>query len=432
MSLLSRAVLIVLLSALTGPLIAAEPPAEVTWSDCVKLAAQHNPALAAARAQIEAARADTDVARAALRPQLSAGASAKYTERSGRVSSSDTSYGADVQVEQSLYSGGRNTANVRSARASQDRTEATAAGNCAQLTYELRSAFVSLLYAQEQVDVLRDIEKRRRDNTELVNLRYDGGREHKGSLAMSKATLNEASADLRQAERQVIIARRTLLEAMGMSGAPAMVKAKGLLATGDVPEAQEWTRSAQRTPEYAAALASVESARAQWAVARSGYLPEASASAGAGRSGNQDEFRDDQWSVGLRVSFPFWSGGRNVAQVRRAEASLREAEANLADTRDHRARDLAETWLAFTNAVDAVAVQRTYLEAAGIRAEIARQQYGDGLLSFDNWDLIESDVIGRRKSLLDRQRGGMLAEAAWNRVTGGAAFNATPAESGGR
>ena len=67
-------------------------------------------------------------------------------------------------------------------------------------------------------------------------------------------------------------------------------------------------------------------------------------------------------------------------------------------------------------------MQRHYVAAADIRAEISRQQYDDGLLSFENWDLIENDLINKRKGLLDSQRAALLAETAWWRATGYEAF----------
>ena len=69
-----------------------------------------------------------------------------------------------------------------------------------------------------------------------------------------------------------------------------------------------------------------------------------------------------------------------------------------------------------------MAVQKKYVEASDIRAEIARQQYEDGLLSFENWVLIEDDVISRRKLLLDAQKNAMAAEAAWWKAIGYNAF----------
>jgi len=409
------------LLVLTGTTAGAEAPTgTLSWADCVTCATAHHPALAATRAQIDAAAADTQVARAAMRPQLSAGASADRSSRAGINDGADPSYGVSASFAQSLYSGGRNTANLRSTRAAYDRTEASAAATLASVTYDLRTAFVSVLYGQERIDVLRRIERRLQDNKELVELRYEGGREHKGSLAMSRAACHAAAVDSRQAERELGVAQQTLLRTMGVPGTACVVRAA--FVTDVVPREANWLEAARETPGYAAAAAARAVAEAELAAARSGYFPDLSLGASASRSGDSMALDNDQWSAGLRVSFPFWSGGRTRADVSRARASVREAEANLAGAVHGRARDLADAWLAFTNAAENVTVRAAYLSAAETRAEIARQQYGDGLLSFDNWDLIESDLIARRRSLLESQRAAMQAEAAWWRTTGRSAF----------
>ena len=106
----------------------------LSWADCVRLAAEKNPALAAAHKQVEAAEAGVGVARSALRPQLSVGASADRSGRDGTDSTSDTSYGTSVSVEQSLYSGGQKKASVHAALASLEGTAESGKSTGSQVT----------------------------------------------------------------------------------------------------------------------------------------------------------------------------------------------------------------------------------------------------------------------------------------------------------
>jgi len=394
----------------------------LTWEDCVRLAAKHNPALIAAREQVAAAEAGIRAARSAMLPQLSIGTSAEYGEQSGSETDGDTSYGASLSVGQSLYSGGENHAKVRAAEAGLDKAKAGANGTSADRTYDLRSAFVELLHAQEQLDLLRKIEERRKDNLELVDLRYEGGREHKGSLALSQAAFYEAAVDVGQAEREVKVARQTLMRTIGMEGEAGALSVTGKLQTTPAPEISDWGRKARETPEYAQTLAEKSAAEAQVESARSGYLPDLSLNGSAGRYRDEDAFEDDRWSVGLKLTFPFWSGGGSKYEYQQAKANLREAEANLTDTLNTEAKDLAETLMTFENAVETVSVREKFIEASEVRAAIARQQYEDGLLSFENWDLIENDLIANRKHLLDAQKAAILAEAAWWKKSGHGVF----------
>jgi outer membrane protein TolC len=97
---------------------------------------------------------------------------------------------------------------------------------------------------------------------------------------------------------------------------------------------------------------------------------------------------------------------------------LAAAEASLADTRNSQRTRVDQSLQSFQEAVEALAVRRQFLEAQELRATIAREQYGNGLLKFDNWDIIENDLINRQKSLLETRRQAWRAEAAWWQVTG--------------
>jgi len=394
----------------------------LSWADCVRLAAENSPALIASRRQVETAEVSVGIARSALLPQLSAGASASRSDRDGAGAASDTSYSASVSVDQSLYSGGRNQASIRAARASLERTTAAGDDTGAQLTYDLRAAFVDVLYAGEQVALLHTIEARRRENLELVELRYEGGREHKGSLASSRASLFDAQVQVKQATRRTFVNRSVLCRTIGIESMPQGTGISGSMNEVAIPKDGPIETIAKRTPTFRASLASVAAAEADLAGARGGYRPSLSLSGSAARSGDNDAFEDDSWAVGLKLSLPLWSGGKTGHEVTKARAAVAAANADLADTFNGVINSLAEARQGLMNAVEDVEVQEKYLEAAETRAEIARQQYEDGLLSFENWVVIEDDLVNRKKQLLDARRSAMRAEASWWRATGRSVF----------
>ncbi|MBM4147732.1 MAG: TolC family protein [Lentisphaerae bacterium] len=407
---------------LSASVLAAAGADTLTWEECVSLAADNSPSLAAARARVDAADASVGAARSGYLPQLSVGASADHSGNSSADSETDVSYGASFDASQSLYKGGETRARVDSARSALNRAAASAAGEAATVTFNLRRSFVNLLHAQEQLNLTREIEARRRDNLELVELRHEGGREHSGSLAMSRAAHHEAEVDVVQAERQVAIARDSLSREIGSALLPATTRAEGSLDSRPVPDVADWTRLARNTPALAEATASLAAAEARLRQARAGYQPDLALSGSAGRYGSDGDFEDDRWSVRLRLSYPFWPGGSTAHEVRQARASLDESTAALDQTLRKNATDIETAHGAFADASEGAEVQRRYLEAAEARAAIARQQYEDGMLGFENWDIIENDLIGRRKRLLDSRRSLALAEAAWQRAIGISAF----------
>ena len=403
----------------------------LSWQDCDRLAASNSPVLRATEAQAAISQAGVKVARSALFPQLVLGASAGRSHQDTDVTGTRSSYRVVANLEQSLYTGGKNQAAVRSARSAVDKTRAAVGNTLAEISCSLRNAFVDLLYAQRQVDLLQAIERRRADNLELVDLRYEGGREHKGSLALSRASLNDAQVQIRQARRRVEVNRQVLQRTMGWT-----CPWEGLTVTGDLraaqaPAAGDVESLARRTPACAETMAAVEAARAQVDAARSGFRPQVGLSGSAGRFGDDDAFDNEDWSLGLSLTFPLWLGGRASHEMTQAVAALAEAEAQWAAKIDAEVRRLEEERRIWADAVEQVAVQQTYVEAADLRAEIARRQYEDGLLTFENWSLIEDDRISRQKQYLDAEQTALHAEAAWWLLVGRNEFSSLYPEGEG-
>lgn len=395
----------------------------LSWQECFRLTASHHPSLLAAQERVRAARSGLAAIQSELLPQLSLYTGATHTERDGQSASDNAALDATVSAEQVLYSGGRNSAAIESARAALALAWADQRAINVELTYHLRIAFVNLLAAQSRVGVVQQIEQRRRENSELVRLRYEGGREHKGSLAMIEAGLVQAQTELRQAERARKTACRLLLYTMGWTNGPDELVVVEDFKAAPPPKGVDVVALAEQTPDIDKALAQLRSAEAALASARSGNRPDLRLVGSAGRSGDTGSFDTDQWSVGIRLSFPFWSGGRTRHEVDQAGAQRRVAEEQLAEQRLQVIENLYDVLQSYENAVEDEQVQMRYFEAADLRAEIARQQYGAGLLSFENWDVIENERIAYQRQLLDAQRLTLLAEAAWNYATGYDAFS---------
>ena len=79
---------------------------------------------------------------------------------------------------------------------------------------------------------------------------------------------------------------------------------------------------------------------------------------------------------------------------------------------------LKQTHAAFVEAVERLSVDEAFLEAAITRAEIARSKYAQGLMSFEDWDRIENDLIVRQKAVLFSRRDRVTAQAAWEQAQG--------------
>jgi outer membrane protein len=80
--------------------------------------------------------------------------------------------------------------------------------------------------------------------------------------------------------------------------------------------------------------------------------------------------------------------------------------------------NLKQTYASYAESAEKLKVDQAFLDAAFTRAEIARSKYNNGLMSFEDWDRLESDLIQRQKNFLQSQRDRVVAEAAWEQAQG--------------
>ncbi len=253
---------------------------------------------------------------------------------------------------------------------------------------------------------------------ELVKLRYEGGREHKGSLLTAQANLAQAEFEVAQAERNIDLAQRDLTKELGRTELTP-IKVKGTFEIEySRREKPDFKSLAESNPVLGKLIAQKEAARLDLKSARADFFPQVYASASAGRSASEWPPEEDAWSVGVSLSFPLFEGGSRIAEVSRARSKLTQAQAEERSGGDSVILTLEETWTGFQDAIDKIEVKRKFLEASEERAKITHAQYSTGLISFDNWTIIEDDLVNVKKSFLDTQANALIAEANWTRAKG--------------
>jgi outer membrane protein TolC len=76
-------------------------------------------------------------------------------------------------------------------------------------------------------------------------------------------------------------------------------------------------------------------------------------------------------------------------------------------------------WTQLQDAVDNIEVQKKSLDAARERAKIAEAEYSIGLMTFDNWIIIEDGYVNAKTNFLNTETNALTAEANWIQAKGG-------------
>jgi len=402
-----------LLCAICNTAFAAET---LSWPECVKEAAKNNPDLISAQEGVNETQANKVITASALFPQIESSLSASYGKATAVDEASSYSYG--VSAGQIIFDGFKTLNSVKSAGESIKAAQQSYRFASSQVRLSLRTAFINLLKAQEFIHVAEDIVKIRKDNFDLIELRYQSGLEHEGALLTAEANVAQANLEFSQAKRNEELAQRELAKEMGREEF-APISVKGEFTVNDAARAKpDFNAIVKNNPSLLVATAKKNAASFDVKSAYADFSPQISASATVDKSGPRWSPRNNEWSTGVGVSMPIFEGGLRTAQVSKAQALYRQAQANEKSAKVNAVLNLAQTWSQLQDAVEAVDVQRKVLDAALKRAEIAEAQYSIGFIAFDSWTIIEDNLVAAKKSFLDTQSKMLIVEAGWIQAKG--------------
>ncbi|MFH1018104.1 MAG: TolC family protein [Pseudomonadota bacterium] len=396
---------------------------ELSWESCVTEVSRNNADLEVSRQNLRAAEYQYRAAYSGFLPQVSGNYSYAHTNASGiggvqgTGSSSNNYASATLDATENLFSGFQDRGKIDQAAANREVVEASLDATRAKVTFDLTSAYAGLSYAQNSVELSNEIVKRRDANLQLVQMNFEGGRENRGSYLLSEANLNQSRFESLQARGAVDVAGQALAKALGRP------EGVGLRVSGQVPisapgTAPDIERLVPLTPEHRQAVAQERVNKALVTQARSQFYPSLTANGSWGKQGNEFFPEDSRWNVGFTFSIPIFNGGRDYFGSKAAVANLASALSNEQSVNRQSRLNLRQTWTAYVEAVEKLKVDEGFVQAATVRADIARRKYNNGLLSFEDWDIIENDLIAREKTVLQSRRGRTIAEAAWNQAQG--------------
>lgn len=403
-----------LLAASAG---AAEAP--LNWSNCLSEVIRNNPQLLSAGEAVAKARATVLANYGLFLPQISAEGSASRSQTESDDGYQDSRlYQGSLSAYQSLFSGFGDLATLRQSQALLTVAEVNLQATKAALGAALLQGFARVLFAQNFVRLAELIAARRKENVNLVEMRFESGRENKGSFLRASAYYRQAQFDVRQASRGLKAAQQELAAVLGRREI-ASLQVSGNWESHPLPGTPDFGKLALETTDYRQAAAQARAAREGVQIAWSVFYPTWSLQGSLSRS-DEDHIipQNDQWSVSSTLSYPLFTGGRHWHAARGAKADQRKAEAELKDRGNRMVAALQERFAAWQDAQEQVEVQIEFLKAAEVRAEISRAQYQNGLLSFVDWDLIENDLIEKQKAVLDRQLQAVVARANWEKTLG--------------
>ena len=405
----------------------AQAQRQWTLQECLDYALEHNIQLQKNRLTEAQDREDIQMRRAALLPSLSFSTnqnaswrpwSQSYVNLSGGTMTSTSSevdyngsYGLNAQW--TVWNGGRNHKNLEKSKLTAEMAEYATAESANTIQEQITQLYVQILYQAEAVRVAEQVleaSKMQRDRAqEMVDV---------GSLA--RVDLKQLEAQVSQDEYTVVNNRtqldnyrlqlKQLLELVGTDDFDVATPNTGdaNVLSAIPPKEAVYASAYAFRPEIQSGKLSIEQSELDIDIARRGFYPSVSMSAGIGTSNNSgiSTALTEQWrrnlnnSIGLTVSVPIFDNRQNRTNVRKAKLSKDAADLSLQDTEQQLYQQIETYWLNARNAQQQYVAAKANVESMQETYGLVSEQFRLGLKNIVELTTGKNNLLQAQQQLL--------------------------------
>lgn len=333
-------------------------PAQWNLQACIDYALQQNITIRKNRLNAESAEVDVKTARAALFPSLTASVSQRIVNRPNSQtntiidgdnitsSQSKTSYNGSYGIDANwtLYNGSKRLNTLKQQRMNNRIAELGVAESENTIEESITQIYVQILYAAEAVKVNEATLDVSRAECERARALLAAGSIARSDLAQLEAQVSTDKYQLVTAQATLQDYKLQLKQLLELDGEKEMTLYIPTLGDENVlsplPSKTDVYRSALTLrPEIEAGRLNVKASELDIDIARSGYIPTISLSAGIGSTntnGNDFTFGEQikqNWnnSLGVTVSVPIFNNRQTKSAVQKAKIQKQNSELDLLD-----------------------------------------------------------------------------------------------------
>ena len=379
------------------------------WSlqACIDYAIAHNIQLKQNKIEEEQGKADLAQKKAELFPSLSFSTtqsidyrplqkSASNIVTNGIANSSSNKFTQNgnygLNASWTVWDGGANRKNVKAQKfqnmISSLATQATANSIQEQIT----QLYVQILYSKEALDVNRSMAQTADSQYQRGKEMYEQGQISKADLAQLESQAGSAQYDCVATQTQIAAYTRQLKELLEITD-DRPFDISGIQSPGDaamqaIPNVNEVYQAALNLrPEIQSSRLSVAAADLDIDIAKAGYYPSISLSAGIGdshysgsRESAGEQMRQNlSASAGITLSIPLFDNKRNKTNLKKAKLNKMDSELQFQDQQKQLYSTIEEYWLNAHNNQQQYKAALVQLKSAQSSYELLDEQFKNGL-----------------------------------------------------
>jgi multidrug efflux system outer membrane protein len=406
---------------------AGKPATELAWRDffgadprlqrLVELALANNRDLRIAVLNIEAARAQASLARAARWPAVNAALTGtRQPNADGDITSTYTAGLAVTAWELDLWGRVRSLSDAALAQyyGSEEARKATQIS----LVAAVANTYLTLLADDEQLKVTQQTLATREESYRLTKLKFDNGAASGLDFAQAESLYEGAKAALAQQTRLRAQNENALVLLLGQpipTDLPPPLTVSQQALQSDLPPGVPSEVLARR-PDVRQAEQQLIAANANIGAARANFFPRISLTASAGTASSELSglFKSGSfaWSFAPQAVLPIFDSGRNTATLDAAQVSREIAVAQYEKAIQTAFREVSDALAGRATLTEQARAQTAQAAAEQKRFELADMRYRNGAASY-------LDVLDAQRALFAAQQAAVITQAAQvqNQVT---------------
>ena len=402
-------------------------PARWDLQTCIDYALQHNITIQRNRISAQSTEEDLKTAKAEWFPSLSGNVSQRIVNRpntdNGTIISGDnittsqskTSYNGSYGIDANwtLYNGGSRVNGIKQQKLNSRIAELSVAESENSLPEHIMQLYMQILYAAEAVKVTEGTLEVSRATFERGKQLYDAGSLSAADLAQLEAQVSNDNYQVVTAQATLQDYRLQLQQLLELDGDYEMQLDMPELDNTDILTPLPLKDDVYRTalalrPEIESGRLNIEAADLGIKVARAGYIPSISLSAGIGSTnanGNDFSFSEQikqNWnnSLGVTLSIPLFNQRQTKSAVNKAKLQKQTSQLDLLDSQKELYRTIENYWLDARSAQQQYEAALQQVKSSQTSYDLVSEQFSLGMKNTVELLTEKNNLLNAQQSLL--------------------------------
>ena len=392
-----------------------------TFTTALKKAYNNNPELNAERESLNISEQDLKISKGSYLPTITLSGS-KSEEDTEKLTNRDGSDAAKADVDptvetititQTLIDFGRG-AELAKSKIGIELAKAKLLKKEQEILYKSIEAYTGLVSADEKLKINRSNVNLLDRQVETDRIRLERGNISLSDVAQSESSFAEAQAKLIQAENDFLISKLNYENVIGKLNNPESLDKSSIIEISLPDQLSAAIEiSKKNNPDLIIAQLEYEQSKKDTSSAKSDLAPSASLSFDRSKTDDLSSTYDEREKDTLKatVTWPFFSGGKNIASVRKNKSLELQKNLLLESMTTKNQIDVASAWSNYQSNQSLLSSVNAQVNAAEIANEGIVAEYNSGS-DRTTLEVIQSNslLLNAQISLADSERNYILSQ----------------------